>query len=95
MRESIIDIEARSHDKVLAGCIHGILHTVAQQAGTVFQTAAKCALSGVRRQQFAVQVAVAALDVYTVKTCTLGQFCSLGKLFFQGKQVLIGQDTVG
>ena len=66
-----------------------------QQAGTVFQTAAKCALSGVRRQQFAVQIAVTALDIYAVKACALGQFCSLGKLFFQCKQVLIGQDTVG
>ena len=68
---------------------------MAQQAGTVFQATAKCALSGVRRQQFAVQVAVAALDIYAVKACSLGQFCRLGKLFFQCKQVLIGQDTVG
>ena len=54
MDKTVVYVQTGGDDEVLARGVHRVFHAVAQQAGTVFQTAAERALAGVGGEQLAV-----------------------------------------
>ena len=89
MDKAVVYVQAGGDNEVLARGVHRVFDAVAQQAGAVVQAAAERALAGVGGEQFAVQVAVAALDVHAVKACALGQLGRLAELLLERHQIVV------
>ena len=92
--KTVINIHPACHDKILFCLTLRAAISVSEEPGSVFKGTAVSPRPSVGREEFAVQIAVAALDVDAVKPGFLGHARHLSITLFQLHQTVVRDDVL-